>query len=423
MVDRTPHDLSHLTFQAGKIGRLNTATFTPVLPGDGFQLDLVGAVRLSPLRRGLTVDSVVDFVTCYIPYRHIYGDDWVDFIEQGYDETVSLATESAPSADLIGCMGLNSFKLGGSLPKWIPQGYRNFWNRYCRPPTTIAERNDAVSSWSEEEIEYGLRMGELKNMWTALLANNIDASDYEVASGTNVSLLALDQQRAYLRTEQEREFFDVRYADIMKSAGGYTNYNVDERPHILMRSTLWASGYDVDGTDQVSLGQHVGRVVQQFRHRVPRFHVPEHGTIWTFCWVRFPVIHEEEQHFLVNNPNPTYAQISGDPEIVAAEPPYGLTRADVFSDTSSSTIEGYIPFGQWYRYHPNLVNPIFDKRNGFPFQNSIPADTEEMVLCDPDNYDDIFESQVLGHYNLAARANQTVMRRLPSARASLMAGS
>src|SRR5690606_41564620 len=29
----------------------------------------------------------------------------------------------------------------------------------------------------------------------------------------------------------------------------------DNRPLLVMRSNLWASGYDVDGTDQTSLGQ------------------------------------------------------------------------------------------------------------------------------------------------------------------------
>src|SRR5205809_4206675 len=37
--------------------------------------------------------------------------------------------------------------------------------------------------------------------------------------------------------------------------GGKTSYDADNRPLLVMRSNLWASGYDVDGTDQTSLGQ------------------------------------------------------------------------------------------------------------------------------------------------------------------------
>src|SRR5438309_11975180 len=53
----------------------------------------------------------------------------------------------------------------------------------------------------------------------------------------------------------------------------------DNRPLLVMRSNLWASGYDVDGTDQTSLGQFSGRVQQTYKHSVPRFFVPEHGKI------------------------------------------------------------------------------------------------------------------------------------------------
>src|SRR5207244_13638129 len=42
-------------------------------------------------------------------------------------------------------------------------------------------------------------------------------------------------------------------------------------PLLVMRSNLWASGYDVDGTDQTSLGQFSGRVQQTYKHSVPRF--------------------------------------------------------------------------------------------------------------------------------------------------------
>src|SRR5437667_6702930 len=42
-------------------------------------------------------------------------------------------------------------------------------------------------------------------------------------------------------------------------------------------TTLFRS---VDGTDQTSLGQFSGRVQQTYKHSVPRFFVPEHGTMF-----------------------------------------------------------------------------------------------------------------------------------------------
>ena len=79
--ERVPHDLSHLVFEAGKIGRLKTISWTPVVAGDSYETEMVGAIRLSPLRRGLAVDSRVDVFTFYIPHRHVYGQQWIDFNE------------------------------------------------------------------------------------------------------------------------------------------------------------------------------------------------------------------------------------------------------------------------------------------------------------------------------------------------------
>src|SRR2546422_42950 len=55
--ERMPHNLSHLGFLAGQIGRLITISMTPIIAADSFEMDAVGALRLSPLRRGLAIDS------------------------------------------------------------------------------------------------------------------------------------------------------------------------------------------------------------------------------------------------------------------------------------------------------------------------------------------------------------------------------
>src|SRR5690348_16366881 len=81
--ERMPHDLSHLGFLAGQIGRLITISTTPVIAGDSFEMDAVGALRLSPLRRGFAIDSTVDIFTFYVPHRHVYGEQWIKFMKEG----------------------------------------------------------------------------------------------------------------------------------------------------------------------------------------------------------------------------------------------------------------------------------------------------------------------------------------------------
>src|SRR2546427_803466 len=75
--ERMPHDLSHLGFLAGQIGRLITISTTPVIAGDSFDMDAVGALRLSPLRRGLAIDFPEHVLTRFCFLRHVSRRDYV----------------------------------------------------------------------------------------------------------------------------------------------------------------------------------------------------------------------------------------------------------------------------------------------------------------------------------------------------------
>src|SRR5690625_7682769 len=85
--ERMPHDLSHLGFLAGQIGRLITISTTPVIAGDCFEMDAVGALRLSPLRGGLGIDSSVDIFTFYVPRRRGDGERWIKLMKDGGNAT------------------------------------------------------------------------------------------------------------------------------------------------------------------------------------------------------------------------------------------------------------------------------------------------------------------------------------------------
>src|SRR5262249_34949103 len=82
---------------------------------------------------------------------------------------------------------------------------------------------------------------------------------------TSIDIMGLQAAYANLHTDQERDYFMQRYHDVISSFGGKTSYDADNRPLLVMRSNLWASGYDVDGTDQTSLGQFSGRVQQTYK--------------------------------------------------------------------------------------------------------------------------------------------------------------
>src|SRR5438067_3327887 len=101
--ERMPHDLSHLGFLAGQIGRLITISTTPVIAGDSFEMDAVGALRLSPLRRGLAIGSTVDIFTFYVPHRHVFGELLIKFMKD-VDRMSDSAGMQRPMSYAVFCL-------------------------------------------------------------------------------------------------------------------------------------------------------------------------------------------------------------------------------------------------------------------------------------------------------------------------------
>src|SRR5260370_33502203 len=97
--ERMPHDLSHLGFLAGQIGRLITISTTPVIAGESFEMDAVGALRLCPLRRGLAIESTVDIFTFYVLHRDVYGEPWIKSMKAGVSATPLLTVTTPVLSD------------------------------------------------------------------------------------------------------------------------------------------------------------------------------------------------------------------------------------------------------------------------------------------------------------------------------------
>src|SRR5256885_736989 len=72
-------------------------------------------------------------------------------------------------------------------------------------------------------------------------------------STTSIDIIGLQAAYANLHTDQERDYFMQRYHDVISSFGVNTSCDAANRPLLVMRSNLWASGYDGDGTEKTSL--------------------------------------------------------------------------------------------------------------------------------------------------------------------------
>src|SRR5436189_6442506 len=122
--ERMPHDVSHLGFLAGQIGRLITISTTPVIAGDSFEMNAVRALRISPLRHGHTIDSTVDSFTFYVPHRRLYGEQWIKIMKDGVNAThlpTVNTTGYIDHAALLGTINPDTNK----IPKHLFQDYMN----------------------------------------------------------------------------------------------------------------------------------------------------------------------------------------------------------------------------------------------------------------------------------------------------------
>lgn len=424
-MERGLYDLSHFTFMQGRIGRLQTLTTIPVCAGDSIELSLQGVLRLSPLRRNLTVDALCDLFVFYQPHRHAYGEDWENFILQGTDESITFPTVDFSTNTLE---HYGTCRLTGVNPKWIVTMYNRIWNRYFRVPSddaSILTDTDISPAPDLNYARFGKLCARLKKIWTTGVDITTDASDREVAAASStMDILDLARVQARYRSEQLRDWFGRRYTDILEANfGGSAGTDADERPTLLMRNTAYLSGYDVDGTDDASLGTFSGKSVTVANIGIPRRFIPEHGAIMVMALVRFPTIHQDETHYLIKKSQPTYIEISGDGALWENEPPINHQVQDFFTNNSSTQSLATMPYGQWYREHPNIVHDGYRELTGFPFLNNAPTSLDTARYVQDLDYSSTFQTEQQGHWQMQGRVDVMAHRSIPGPLVSVFAGS
>src|SRR5690625_3943322 len=154
--ERMPHDLSHLGFLAGQIGRLITISTTQVIARFSFDMDAVGALRLSPLRRCIAIDSIVDIFTFYVPHRHVYGEQWIKFMKYGVN-AIPLPTVNTTGyidhAAFLGTINPDTNK----IPKHLFQCYFIIYNNYFKDPMFSDRSEDNPNNYNKNDDSYYFR--------------------------------------------------------------------------------------------------------------------------------------------------------------------------------------------------------------------------------------------------------------------------
>ena len=452
MPERCEYPLGNLSFQTGDVGRLMTLNVLPVVAGDSITYGMKAVFRLAPFRRPLIVDPRIDVVHCFVPHRHVYGDTWINFIKEGVNETVSFPSYTLNHGynNCYFIPWIRGRSNNAAIPKWLIDGYMNIWNRYFRPPQAGIDeqtyssqhlRDGDLSPGDGRNSYYGFPCADMPTPWnTGHATGTAQAPEYPDDIGSDgagintntagvpnsshiLTTWGIEEQSAKWKTLLEREWTSTYYDDLMSSIfGGGASVDADERPHFLGQTTQYFSGFDVYGTSGTEFGAATGRGETMVSSGFPRRFFPEHGAIWTLAVIRYPMIHELECHYLAKKANPTWREISGDPEIVKTQRPQNTPNGDWF--LADGTVDlGRIPFGQWYRYQPNIVNSQFDALNGFPFRTVTPLSLQRATLVDSGDFKETFESEALRHWNASCRFDVSCLRVVPPASASAFVGS
>ena len=447
---RFPYQMSTLAYQVMQVGRLQTIYQFPVIANDSVGLAMPAIFRLSPLRRNLSVDARVDLFAFFVPHRHVYGADWVNFLMQGVDENITLPSWTAPGG--TACLGYNFYQ-NTVVAKHVVAGYNQIWNRYFRFPSDRTNGGTKNETWYFGEVpdnanpeygesfinhqpcrSYGRRVCWLKDELSTGIVARTDAADRSVGvTSGEFDTVDLERAKGRYKSELTRDYEVAadRYTDLMRAAFGASpvNTDADQRPTLLAHQSQWLSGYDVNGTGDASLGQYAGRGEAQSMFGFPRRYFKEHGTIHILSCIRYPTFRNDYIHFLAL-PNRSYKEQAGDPPIVAAEPPIKRNTTDFFPTSVEQPLHEDFPYGQWYRTLPlAYAHPDYDRVQGFPFTGNLNRSSAQVNnfldrhYVASDLYDTMFQTVQLSHCQVSSKLNFDVQRIVPPAGWSIQAGA
>jgi len=354
--------------------------------------------------------------------RHVYGQTWIDLIKGGNQHAETLPTFN-PTTNNWDAFRAIPWLSGNTAPLWLVEGYLKIWNRFFRPPRQGNSERDNTYTITDNDERFGFLCAALPAIWNiGHTTANLPTND-TVTAGASFTLTDLAKQAGEFETALQREWTSHYYHDIMKRFGGYARTDADERPAVLAHSSKFMSGFDVYGTAGSSMGEAVGRSETAVGHRIPRKLMAEHGHIWTVAVARYPNMHANEAHYLAKYTGSDYATITGDPNESEKREPHELKVSEVFRNTSATTSLGSIPFNQWWRTQPNIIDQQYELKEGLPFYKDLPTSLSGAALMKSDEYGDHFKNEEFQHWQYAAKNTTKVLRAVGKHGRSLFAGT
>lgn len=457
---RNTYNLSHQVHAAGHIGRIQTLSVIPVIPGDSLKIALDGVMRLATTRREIVSECQVDIVAFYVKHRQVLGNgEWIKFMSAG-------PQESNPFTGIPVASGyrnpwyLGIKECGATVNKALVRGYNFIMARYFFVPgwnsngeITVVVNPDNLSlldayptneTWADNMRQFGAVAARLPHILNGANMQNAQGAGGQMSQLTkndwgvlisddtpDVGLLDirdLAEIQGRYKTVQQKNWFAQFYTDILEQRFDTKGVNTDAdmRPDYLGRETFMLSGADVDGTDDATLGSFVGKTIGRMGFNMQRRFFPEHGNVFVMMVPRYPLVHTKEQHPLLVNPTPNADLLIGDPELWANQQPVAFDPGNWMAGGSllaPNVGQSAQPYGQEYRYQPNRVHPVFETIPGYPFTQWDSATPGPFYYYFNDEYTDTFQNWQTGQWNAHLNAKVTKYSSIPGGVSSIFAGA
>lgn len=455
---RTKYDLTHLSHKAGKIGRLQTISVIPIEAGASIELSASGIARLAPTRKEIVSECQVDICWFFVPYRHVYGQTFINYLKAGRNTlepglagiNVAAAYRQAPY------LCLNTFTTS-SINRALVNGYNRIWGMYYAVPSYPGNNDNAgvntdydwfpasASASDTNCRNYGRICARLPHILNGGNTVTTDTTGWEQqgmeigtdpgddnwieTSSGGFSILDLAEVQGRYETLLQGAWFTHEYDRLLaKKWGGSATRDADPlflKPEMVSRQTINLSGHDVDGTDDATLGTFQGKTMAGIKFGFPRKFFSEHGLLYGLALFRYPLVHNRETHYLLNQTQMLYDDWAADPKIIGNTAPINFNPAPWLAGGAT-----YLPgeevmqaAGQQYRYQNNTVHPNFLTIPGYPFSNWNGGTVKDWYYYQDNEYNETFQTTQIGHWQMSLRLDCNKYSPVPGVGSSIFTGT
>ena len=402
--------------------------------GEVMKASVRGGITFQALRAPISVGVHMSLAAFYTPLRYL-DSTWTQFVIDGVDGSLTMPRTSVTTR--FESLGLGNIAPGFQFPRLFLVNWNRIHNWYMRWPDYPEVNDFAVPSATASpvgsgnyEYRYGRRCVNLPNYATRLRVSTLDAADYQLeqsvaSSKATLDIRLLEQLRARYRSEQARDWFSRRgYREVVESIWNQRpSRDAENRPHLVDLETAWVDGGNVWATEADELGKRTGVIDISVDHRFPTVVFPEAGVLSYWICFRTPPLYRTSVNPIASPQHDgSYVDWTGDPVILAKEPPVAIKRGVLDSSNATPTVAaGTYPRGQHLRTGWNSVGDEFNRgsRTNWMLQAG-QANPEDLILHQ--DVSSAFLSKIEGLARAALKFEQISDSVVPPISTSIFAG-